>query len=54
MPLVRISFRAMASDNELQVFAADERSAQDAAAAAIADVQRIEAKYSRYRDDSVT
>ncbi len=54
MPLVRTAFRAMASDNELQVFAADEAHANEAAAAAMADVRRIEAKYSRYRDDSVT
>ncbi len=30
------------------------RARNAAAAAAIADVQRIEAKYSRYRDDSLT
>jgi thiamine biosynthesis lipoprotein len=54
MPLVRTAFHAMASDNELQVFAADAARANEAAAAATADVRRIEAKYSRYRDDSVT
>ncbi len=54
MPLVRTTFRAMASDNELQLFAATEARARDVAAAAIADVARIEAKYSRYRDDSDT
>ena len=54
MPLVRTTFRAMASDNELQLFAEDEARAREAAAAAIADVARIEAKYSRYRDDSET
>ncbi len=44
----------MASTHELQVAAVDARTAARAAAAAIADVHRIEAKYSRYRDDSVT
>ena len=44
----------MASENELQLHAADEAHARRAAAAATADVHRIEAKYSRYRDDSVT
>ena len=53
MALVRIPFRAMASDNELQLDAADPVRARRAADAAVADVLRIEAKYSRYRDDSV-
>ena len=53
MSLVRIPFRAMASDNELQLDVADPARARRAADAAIADVLRIEAKYSRYRDDSV-
>jgi thiamine biosynthesis lipoprotein len=52
--VLRIPFRAMASDNELQLDAADPARARRAADAAIADVLRIEAKYSRYRDDSVT
>jgi len=54
MTLLRIPFRAMASDNEVQVDGADEARARVAAEAAIADVRRIEAKYSRYRDDSLT
>jgi thiamine biosynthesis lipoprotein len=54
LPVLRATFRAMASDNELQLFAADPAVARRAAAAAIADVQRIETKFSRYRDDSVT
>ena len=54
MTLLRIPFRAMASDNELQVDASDEARARRAADAAVADVERIEAKYSRYRDDSLT
>jgi thiamine biosynthesis lipoprotein len=54
MTPLRIPFRAMASDNELQIEAGDAARARRAAAAAIADVARIEAKYSRYRDDSLT
>jgi thiamine biosynthesis lipoprotein len=53
MPLFRFEFTAMASGNELQLWG-DERRVRDAAAAAIADVQRIEQRYSRYRDDSIT
>jgi thiamine biosynthesis lipoprotein len=54
MPLFRFSFDAMASPNELQIWHDDEPQARTLAATAIADVRRIEAKYSRYRDDSVT
>jgi FAD:protein FMN transferase len=51
--LQRIPFRAMASENEIQLDA-DAQRARRAADAAIADVRRIEAKYSRYLDDSLT
>ncbi len=51
--LQRIPFRAMASENEIQLDA-DAQRARGAADAAIADVRRIEAKYSRYLDDSLT
>ena len=44
----------MASENELLLWSDDEARATLAAEAAVADVLRIEAKYSRYRDDSVT
>jgi thiamine biosynthesis lipoprotein len=54
MAPVRFAFRAMASDNELLLDDSDGERARRAADAAIADVLRIEAKYSRYRDDSVT
>jgi FAD:protein FMN transferase len=54
MPLFRFSFDAMASANELHIWHDDETSARTLAETAIADVRRIEAKYSRYRDDSVT
>ena len=53
MPLFHFGFSAMASVNELQIWADAETDARRGADAAIADVQRIEAKYSRYRDDSV-
>src|SRR5438552_12395597 len=52
--LFRFSFRAMAAEHDIQLFSASPAIAQRAADAAIADVLRIEAKYSRYRDDSVT
>jgi thiamine biosynthesis lipoprotein len=47
-------FSAMASHCEVRVGAPDEAAARAWADAAIAEVRRIEAKYSRYRDDSVT
>ena len=53
-PLLRTAFRAMAAENDLQLWSPDAGRAQRAAAAAIADVRRIEAKYSRYLADSVT
>jgi thiamine biosynthesis lipoprotein len=54
MPIFRATFHAMASDNELQLHCSDEALARRVAEAAIADVRRIEAKYSRFHDDSVT
>jgi FAD:protein FMN transferase len=50
----RYAFRAMASSHALQLYASSEAHADRAARAAIADVLRIEAKFTRYRDDSVT
>jgi thiamine biosynthesis lipoprotein len=47
-------FSAMASRCEVRVFAPDEACARAWADAAIDEVRRIEVKYSRYRDDSVT
>jgi thiamine biosynthesis lipoprotein len=47
-------FQAMASRCEVRLFAPDAGTAKGWADAAIAEVRRIEAKYSRYRDDSVT
>ena len=54
MVLYRTVFRAMASEHELQLWSDDKAPAGRAAEAAVADVQRIEAKYSRYRADSLT
>jgi FAD:protein FMN transferase len=51
---LRVPFRAMAGVHAITVDADDEKRARDAIDAAIADVMRIEAKYSRYREDSVT
>ena len=53
MTLHRFTFRAMAAENEVQVHSDDARFAESAAARAIAEVKRIEAKYSRYLADSV-
>jgi thiamine biosynthesis lipoprotein len=54
MRLFRTVFRAMAAEHELLLWSDDEARAARAAEAAVSDVRRIEAKYSRYRDDSVT
>ncbi|HUQ27067.1 MAG TPA: FAD:protein FMN transferase [Usitatibacter sp.] len=53
MTLHRFTFRAMAAENEVQVHAEDAAFAEAMANAAIAEVNRIEAKYSRYLADSV-
>jgi thiamine biosynthesis lipoprotein len=47
-------FTAMASRCEVRLYAPDARLARQWGDAAIAEVRRIETKYSRYRDDSVT
>ena len=46
-------FRAMACDSILELYANSSEEADRAANAAIAEVQRIEAKYSRYQANSV-
>jgi len=51
--LRRFTFRAMAAENELQLHVSDEAQADLAARAAIEEVKRIEAKYSRYRPESL-
>lgn len=51
--LFATGFRAMGGSNEIRVAGLDEAAAGKAVAAAIAEVRRIEAKYSRYRADSI-
>ncbi len=53
MQRYHFDFRAMACDNVIELFAPTSAVADAAAEAAIAEVSRIEQKYSRYRDDSV-
>lgn len=53
MTLHRFTFRAMAAENEVQIHSDDARFAEGAAGRAIAEVLRIEAKYSRYLPQSV-
>ncbi len=53
LTLYRFPFRAMGSPCEIQLYADDDRHAQSVTDKAIADVRRIEARYSRYREDSV-
>lgn len=51
--LFRHAFTAMGSPCEIQLYASDAAQAQAVAEPAIADVQRLEARYSRYRSDSL-
>ena len=51
--LFRHVFRAMGSPCELQLYARDEHHARAVIDAAIADVDRLEQRYSRYREDSL-
>lgn len=53
LALYRFPFRAMGSPCEIQLYSCDKRHAQSVADKAMADVWRIEARYSRYREDSV-
>lgn len=55
MPLTlhRFPFQAMGSPCEIQLFAPDESVARAGAEHAIADIARLEARYSRYREDSL-
>ena len=54
LALFRFPFSAMGSRCEVRLYARDEASASASAQAAIADVRRLDAKYSRYRADSIT
>ena len=51
--LYRFPFRAMGSPCEIQLYSDDKHQAQCAAKMTMADVMRIESRYSRYREDSV-
>jgi len=53
LTLYRHPFAAMGSRCEVRIYARDEPSASATAQAAIADVRRLDAKYSRYRADSI-
>ena len=53
MQVYRHDFTAMAGPCALQVYAAEASAAETALQAAVAEVRRIEAKYSRYRADSL-
>jgi thiamine biosynthesis lipoprotein len=53
-PPFRYAFRAMGAEHELHLWDVDRAKADRAARVAMADVLRIEAKFTRYRDDSVT
>jgi thiamine biosynthesis lipoprotein len=54
LTLYRHPFAAMGSRCEVRLYARDEMSASACAQGAIADVRRLDAKYSRYRADSIT
>jgi hypothetical protein len=51
--VLRVAFKAMGTPCELQLYAPHKALARKAADLAIADVQRLEARYSRYRADSL-
>jgi len=53
MQIFRIPFQAMASGCEVVLAGDDEHEANSLAQAAIAEVQRVETKFSRYRPDSI-
>ena len=53
MQRYRTEFRAMACDNVIELYTASDALAKEAASAVVAEVQRIERKYSRYLADSV-
>jgi thiamine biosynthesis lipoprotein len=53
LELHRFPFLAMGTECELQLYARSEAAASAAAFPAIDEVFRIEARYSRYRDDSI-
>lgn len=52
MQLYRRQFKAMGSPCEIQLYAHDPAAAERIIGLAIADIERLEKRYSRYRDDS--
>lgn len=54
MPLHRRALKAMGCPCELRIYAEDGPQAEAVLRAGEAEVRRLEAKYSRYRDDSLT
>lgn len=54
MELYTFEFKAMGSPCELRLYSNEKAFAQEIADEAIVEVHRLEKKYSRYRDDSVT
>jgi thiamine biosynthesis lipoprotein len=54
MQRVEHSFKAMGGPARLRLEVNDPAVAEDAVAAAVAEVERLEQKYSRYREDSLT
>ncbi len=53
MEYLHVNFQAMGTACEIQLYAQSQVLAQQIAEAAIAEVRRLEAAYSRYREDSV-
>lgn len=53
LQLYNFPFKAMGSPCEVQLYAQDKSTAQHLANLAIADVERLENRYSRYRNDSL-
>ncbi len=53
LKLYHFPFSAMGSSCEIKIYCQDKTSAQQIADKVIADVKRIEQRYSRYRDDSI-
>jgi thiamine biosynthesis lipoprotein len=52
LPLVKFPFKAMGSPCEIQLYGTSRSDARSVARMAIADVERLEQRYSRYRSDS--
>lgn len=53
MQLFRHAFKAMGSPCDIQLFAKSQAEARRVAGAAIAEIERLEARYSRFRSDSL-